>query len=614
MNPKYLALFGTMLALALMALFTGCDVFATDGDSPSSIVPARGYFYITDRNSASIIMLDADLRELKRWPYVPVTGDSSIQGITFDGKSLWIASAGNADKIFQVDASSDTLLVMKSFDAPPQKQGTIRGIAWDGNSLWALNSGSSTYATPAKLYKLDLNGTILSEYQLPSTDPRGLTYVNPISDAYGRGPVSGLYYSDVTSDKIYRFNPSIPYFDTVFSAPKPPLGASYTYPAGLTYDRTYFWLVNSSNVADHLYRISYNGREQVRYDMPYPSMAELTWASVDVRISERLSVASVSPRSGVRGSAYPMDVFGTGFKPGYGVAVDFGTGIQVSAPTFVSSAQLKVNIIVDPAAALGKRNVIVTNPGGNTARGDSLFEVTATPQIPHLWIADQSAPNAVYKIRVQDTTVERQWVTTTVSSSTSTQGLAYDGANMWMCVSGTDRKIYKLDTISTALTSLTSIPGPAVGGTMRGITFDNTGALWVAVSQVSATNGTIYKLNTATGAVLDSVKSPGLEPRGIVVVNGVLHCNDTSLDSVFTYDGAAGIWRGKFATPTPPGGTTANRFATGLTWDGANFWIANSTGNFDQIFKVSSTGTVLQYFTAPNVGAALLTGLAYTPN
>ena len=592
--------------LMLLLISSGC-MFENDGDTSSSIAPAKGYFYLTERNSTSIIMLDAQLRELKRWNYFLVTGDSSIQGITFDGKAFWISSAGSVDKIFQVDASSDTLLVMKSFDAPPLKQGTIRGLAWDGTNLWGVNSGSSTYFTPAKLYKLDLNGNILSEYQLPTTDPRGLVSVTPKPDVYGRGPDAGIYYSDVTADKIYKFNPSIPSFDTLFSSPKPPLGASYIYPAGLAYDGTFFWVINSSNVADHLYRINYTGKEQYRYDLPYPSMGSIVWSAVDARIAEPITVSSISPASGIPGTAFSVDVFGTGFKPGYGVSVEFGAGISVSAPQFVSSSQLKVNIIVEPAAAFGKRNVKVTNPDGKFAVGDTLFEVTATPKIPYLWIGDQaSGQYAVHKIRVNDTTVIKSWSTTAILSSSGPQGYAFDGTNFWLATSGTDRKIHKIDTTGASLASSSSIPVPSVGGTVRGIAFDESGNLWVSISVVTSGGGKIYKMNPSSGTVLDSIASPGQNPRGITFANNILYCNDTDLDSVYSYNGSA--WSAKFQTPTTGG---ASRFATGLTWDGTNFWIANSTTASDYVFKVSTAGTVLLTF-HPNIGGdPQFTGLVY---
>ncbi len=608
MNTNYFQILRSIAVIAAAMLsMTGCNIFDHDGDNASSIVPAKGYFYIAERNSTSIIMLNSELRELKRWNYFLVTGDSSLQGIASDGKTLWLSSAGSVDKIFQVDASSDTLLVMKSFDAPPLKQGTVRGITWDGINLWAVNSGSSTYLTPAKLYKLDISGNIIAEYQLPSPDPRGLTYVSPAPDVYGRGPDAGVYYSDVTTDKIYKFLPATPYFDTVFSAPKPPLGASYTYPTGLAYDRTFFWIVNSSNVADHLYRVSYTGREQIRYDLPYPSMGAITWSSVDLRVAETITVTSVNPASGIPGTAFSVDVFGTGFKPGYGVAIDFGTGISVSAPQFVSSAQLKVNVIVEPTAVFGKRNVKVTNPNGAFAVGDTLFEVTSTPKIPHLWIADQaSGQYAIHNIRATDTTLEKSWATTPILATSGPQGIAFDGINFWMNTSGTDRKVYKIDTSAATLTSPASFSIPAVGGTARGITFDNSGNLWVSISQVSVGGGRIYKINPLSGAVLDSLTTPGQNPRGIVFANNVLYCNDTDLDSVYSFNGS--IWSSKFQTPTYGG---ASRFATGLTWDGTNFWIANSTTASDYVFKVSPTGTVLLTFRPAVTGDPQFTGLVF---
>lgn len=156
-----------------------------------------------------------------------------------------------------------------------------------------------------------------------------------------------------------------------------------------------------------------------------------------------------------------------------------------------------------------------------------------------------------------------------------------------------------------------SIAAPPTAGTLRGIAWNN-GTMWLAVSGTGSAK--IYNLNPTTGAVLDSINTPGVEPRGIAFVNGQLYCNDTSLDMVYVYSTLNASWTGAFATPTPPGGTTGNRFATGLTWDGTNFWIANSTNNFDHVFRLSATGTILQYFTAPGVGLAQLSGLVYTPN
>ncbi len=597
--------------LVVTLVWVGCDIFGSDGVSAEGVNPRKGYFYLIDRTSTSVIMLDNQLHELKRWNYLKATNDTSLQGIAHDGKYLWLASAGNTDRIFQVNATQDSFVVLKTYDAPPQRRGTVRGIASDGVNLWVLNNGSTTYNTPPYLYKMNpANGAVLDSFKLPSPEPRGITYVSSATDAYGRGPASGLYYTDVEKDKVYKFLPSVSFFDTAFSAPQPPLGSSYIYPTGLAFDGWDFWLVNSSNTADHLYRLSYAGKEQSRYDLPYPSAGEIVWSPFDIRQTEPLTITSLSPSSAVRGTSSTIEIFGTGFLPG-AMQISFGDSITVNSVTVVDPTHLSVILTVSANADTGSRNISISQ-GGRSFVGNGLFRVTLVPVTQgYIWFADQSTPNTIYKLRVSDTTVTRQWTTAAISTG-SAQGLAFDGNNIWLCAAGTDKKIYKLDTTGVTLTSPSVIAAPIGAGTMRGITCDN-GSIWLAISAVSTT-GRIYKLDPISGAVLDSVNSPGLEPRGIVMMNNELYCNDTSIDSVFAYNFTSHQWSSKFATPTPAGGTTSNRFATGLTWDGTNFWIANSTNNFDHIYKLSPAGIVLQTISAPNIGASQLTGLTYTPN
>ncbi len=125
----------------------------------------------------------------------------------------------------------------------------------------------------------------------------------------------------------------------------------------------------------------------------------------------------------------------------------------------------------------------------------------------------------------------------------------------------------------------------------------------------------IYIIDTLTGSVTDSIPTPGTEGRGIVFANGDLYCNDRLIDSVFVYDAGTETWTAVFATPTPPGGTDLNRYATGMTWDGINFWIVNSTGDYDYIFQVTVDGTVLQTYELPDRGTVTQpTGIVFTQN
>ena len=175
-----------MLGLAIVALLSvsSCDrLFVDDGDDSVGITELGGYFYCLDNTDYTLKMLDHNLRVLKSWPLTPLASATSFQGITFDGDNLWVSVAGSTDLIFRLDASSYSLVVLNSFDAPPTARGTIRDLAWDGSNLWAINSGSETYLIPPTIYKLNpTDGAIIEEYPLPGPEPRGLGYVGPNGD------------------------------------------------------------------------------------------------------------------------------------------------------------------------------------------------------------------------------------------------------------------------------------------------------------------------------------------------------------------------------------------------------------------------------------------------
>ncbi|NLH61687.1 MAG: hypothetical protein GX452_09815 [Ignavibacteriales bacterium] len=602
---------GRVVILVVIAIlgFQGCDIYEYDGNSDSVIIDQGGYFYLLERESNSLILLNSQLKELKRWGLTTTIEGTSTQGITYDGTNLWISSAGTTDKIFQIDISGDSIVVLKSFDAPPQKRGTVRDLAFDGNSLWAMNSGSSTYKTPATLYELNpSDGSIRSEYVLPNPEPRGLTYVTEHFNVYGSGPGSGLYFSDSEKDYIYYYRYDRPRVDTIFSTPVPVRGNYTRYIAGITHDGRHFWLVNSSDVSDILYKAMYNGVIIDQYELPYKQPGPIVWAPKDLRESPPPAILALTPASGVIGSVVDVDIYGTGFKPG-AVTVSFGAGITVNQIEFKNTSLINVKIEISPLATPGKRDVTVTNPDGSSAKLDTAFEVTQTLLIPYLWVADQaSGQTYLYKIRLTDTTVVQEWATEDVSSA-GIQGVAYDGTDIWLCASSTIRTIYKVDVSGISIGVKSSFAVPVTGGTLRGIFYDN-GTILMAVSSLNSA-GYIFRLNANTGAIIDTIQAPGAEPRGITLVAGQLYCNDTAADSVYIYNSVNKSWTGIFATPTPAGGSTSNRFATGLTHDGQSFWIANSSGDYDHIYRVSETGVVLRSFEAPRKGAAQITGIVY---
>ena len=86
-------------------------------------------------------------------------------------------------------------------------------------------------------------------------------------------------------------------------------------------------------------------------------------------------VSAVTPKQGTPGAAVPVTIDGGGFVSG--ATVSAGAGITVSNVAFVSASRLTATFAIDSAAALGPRDVAVTNPSGNGASLASGFTVVS---------------------------------------------------------------------------------------------------------------------------------------------------------------------------------------------------------------------------------------------
>jgi hypothetical protein len=609
------------VAVALLTLISGfilisCDeLFVNDGNEDSGIASRPGYFYFIDNENQLLLQLDHNLVVAGSWSTHALFYNDSIQdtvriqGITFDGKKLWLSVAGDFDSLLQIDISGDSISILNSFAAPPARRGTIRDIAWDGNYLWAINSGSVTYDLPPTLYKLNPdNGAVLDSFAMPTPEPRGLTWTETTGDAYGRGAATGLYYGETSQDQIIYFSTEKQQFDTVFASPQPPSGQYDIFPVGLTFDGEYFWLVNSANAGDYLYKLDYHGVIKEQVELSYKTPGPLVWSTVDASVSNPPTVLSVSPNTGTRGSFFGVTITGNNFKPGTGLQVSFGEGVEVSNIAFVDGSTLSADIQVTDSAAFGTRDVTVTNPDGKSGTGTGLFTILEiNPNEGYLWMAETNG-KLLYKIHILDTVVTQTWDLTDVATSGSVQGLTYDGANIWMSAAGTDDKIIKVNTSDATLsTELSFTAPPAAAGIVRELAFLGSD-LWVA----NSTTAHVYKVNQTTGVILDSIAAPGAEIRGLAVANGQLYCTDRTIDSVFVYDFDVQNWTALFATPTPSTGDESNRYSTGMTFDGVNFWILNSTYEFDYVYQVSLTGEVLKEYALPLQGDATWSGVAFT--
>src|SRR5439155_25804996 len=107
------------------------------------------------------------------------------------------------------------------------------------------------------------------------------------------------------------------------------------------------------------------------------NFADGTSASASASVPLIPTIGSVSPSSGVQGASLTVTVTGANFQAG--ASAGFGAGITVSSTTVVSSAQLSVALAIGATAAMGARDVTVSNPDGQAVVLTGGFTVTPPP-------------------------------------------------------------------------------------------------------------------------------------------------------------------------------------------------------------------------------------------
>jgi len=107
------------------------------------------------------------------------------------------------------------------------------------------------------------------------------------------------------------------------------------------------------------------------------NFADGTTASATVTVPVIPTITSVTPSTGAPGTSPTVTVAGTSFQAGASAA--FGAGITVGSTTVVSATQLTVALTIGSTATLGPRDVVVTNPNGQTATQTGGFTVAPPP-------------------------------------------------------------------------------------------------------------------------------------------------------------------------------------------------------------------------------------------
>ena len=216
-----------------------------------------------------------------------------------------------------------------------------------------------------------------------------------------------------------------------------------------------------------------------------------------------------------------------------------------------------------------------------------------------------------------------------VSVGSIPQGVAFDGANIWVANSGSN-------TVTKLRASDGALQGNfAVGSIPRGVAFDGAN-IWVA-NQVSAN---VTKLRASDGACAGVVGpataactfAVGTEPYGVAFDGANIWVTNSFSDNVtkrrasdgalletiavgnhplgIAFDGAS-IWVASYVSSTVTkllastnavqGTFPAGDNPTGVAFDGANIWVTNDSGFTSAVTKLrASNGATLGTFTIDN--------------
>jgi hypothetical protein len=219
-----------------------------------------------------------------------------------------------------------------------------------------------------------------------------------------------------------------------------------------------------------------------------------------------MTVTSTSPATGPQGlRGLVVQVNGTTFAAGATVAFS-GAGITVTGVTWVSATRVDATIDIAGAAALGARNVTVTNPNADTATGTGVFTVGA-PTI------SVSLSTRGYTDVARDTTSPWAMNFGTLAPGTTRQigpggsGQTLAGAAVIVTITG--------DTTTDLQVQSTSWSG---GGTMPVSALEyrhsSTAEAWTPMSTSASTTDTLIPSGTPTRSFDYQLTVPGGQATG----------------------------------------------------------------------------------------------------
>ncbi|MCF7920118.1 MAG: choice-of-anchor D domain-containing protein [Candidatus Cloacimonetes bacterium] len=233
---RLLLLFVLVLGLNLNAEWTVVETFAIpegaaglawDGEYLyCGIYGVNGdYFYQIDPSDGSSQFIFS------------VTGLGDCFGLTYDGEHLWTTdhpgTSSNPAIAYELDMNGN---ILSQFNLPDHY---MSGIAYDNSDFWV-----STYYDPdGYIYKLDAAGNILQSFAAPDNQPWDLCLEN-----------DNLWMADYWGDTLYKINPET----GALLESNPSEGVD---PSGIVYDGQFLWYCDNGQGTnqDYLYKVDLGG-------------------------------------------------------------------------------------------------------------------------------------------------------------------------------------------------------------------------------------------------------------------------------------------------------------------------------------------------------------------
>lgn len=157
-------------------------------------------------------------------------------GLTYDGEYLWVTdhpgSSSTPAKAMKLDWNGN---ILYEFNLPAHY---MSGIAYDNGDFWV----AQYYPDPSVIYKVDTSGTILQQFTAPDNQPWDLCMENGF-----------LWMADYWGDTLYKIN-------TTSGAVVESHGSEGVDPAGVVWDGQYLWYCdNGEGAYDYLYKVDLLG-------------------------------------------------------------------------------------------------------------------------------------------------------------------------------------------------------------------------------------------------------------------------------------------------------------------------------------------------------------------